>query len=35
MGYVDYIITQEDHMIWYQKCDFHLLTPFRIKLSYW
>ena len=34
MGNVDYIITQKDNICRYQKCDFHLSIPFRIKLSY-
>ena len=31
---VEYIMTQTDHKCRYQKCEFHLKTPFRIKLSY-
>ena len=29
-GNVEYIMTQKDHKCRYQKCDFHLSTPFRI-----
>ena len=29
-GNVEYIMTQKDHKCWYQKCDFHLSTPFMI-----
>ena len=34
MDNVEYIMTQKDHKCRYQKCDFHLSTPFRIWLSY-
>ena len=30
-GNVKYIMTQKDHKCRYQKCDFHLSTPFRIR----
>ena len=33
-GNDEYIMTQKDHKCRYQKCDFHLSTPFRICLSY-
>ena len=29
-GNVEYIMTQKYHKSRYQKCDFHLSTPFRI-----
>ena len=32
--YVIYIMTQKEHRFRYQKCYFHLSTPFRIELSY-
>ena len=28
-GNVEYIMTQKDHKCRYQKCDFHLSTPFN------
>ena len=31
---VEYIKTQKDHKCRYQKCDFHLSTPFTICLCY-
>ena len=33
-GNVEYIMTQKDHKCRYQKWNLHLLTPFRVELSY-
>ena len=29
-GNIEYTMTHKDHKCRYQKCDFHLSTPFRI-----